>query len=156
MDPTPSFAPELVLSPRPNPPYVALGIARHGVAPLSRCPKATAAKPHMVKFHMRVVRSCNQCGVQDNLNLRNTHHPYPTNFPIENGMIPVGFISSNSQCFVCQQFISADVMAMVATSGLCQQCSIIVRNFLKILSYPQKNFYVKPRIWVVNSTFSPI
>ena len=126
MDPTASFSPELIITPRPNPPYVTLGIAKHGVAPLSRCPKATAAKPHMVKFHMRVVRSCEQCNVQENLNLRNTPHPYPTNIPVEHGMIPLGFISSSSQCFVCQRYISAEVMPIVNTPGLCQQCSILV------------------------------
>ena len=129
MNPTAGFSPELLITPIPNAPYVQLGITKHGVAPLTRCSNATVAKPHMVKFHMQIVRSCDSCGDRENLELKNPRPPFQNSVPVDQGMVPLGFISSASQCFACHGYIVPETVPLIATPGLCQQCSTLVSNF---------------------------
>ena len=126
MNPTAGFSPELLIAPIPNAPFVQLGITKHGITPLTRCPNATVAKPHMVKFHMQIVRSCNKCGDREALELRNPKPPFQNGFPIDQGMVPLGFISSESQCFSCHGYIAPGTTPSTTTPGLCQQCSTLV------------------------------
>ena len=135
MDPTNTFQPELLISPTPNAPYVQLGITKNGLAPLVRCPSASVANPHKIKFHMQVMKTCEKCGVHEKLELGNPKPPFSTTIPVDQGMIPLGFISSESQCFACHGYIAPEVTPLITTNGLCQQCSVLVNIIRWLIAY---------------------